>query len=212
MTSDDLFAHGAALGFCAGLFHPAFDRNQLLRPREEGLSSIWPLPVADAAGSEDLQAVLDVLSHPAEATLAAIEADHAALFVGPGEAVPMWESVWLTEERLLYGACTADVRAAFAQAGFVIPGDLRQPEDHLAFELSFLAALLVRAGQALDEGRDDQAKALLLVARSFHRNHTALWARDCLGEIGRAAETPFLRGIASLCADALKGLEALAGG
>lgn len=209
METDTLFAHAAALGFCASLLHPQFDRTLLLRCAEEGLFDTWPLPVPDTTTREHLASVLGVLAQPTEEALAAIENDNTALFIGPAEPVPMWESVWRTEERLLYGACTEEVRQAFNRAGFAMPEGIREPEDHLALELSFLAAQLIRSGQALDEGLADKARDELETARSFHALHTALWATDCLSAIGRQAATPFYRGAVCLCASTLSSLDIL---
>ncbi|WP_146002589.1 TorD/DmsD family molecular chaperone [Telmatospirillum siberiense] len=211
METDLLFAHGAALGFCANLFHPEFNRTLLHRCAEEGLSGSWPLPLTDETTRENQAAVLDALDTPTEEYLSAIEADNTALFIGPVEPVPMWESVWRTRERLLYGDCTEEVRLAYAQAGFTTPDDIHEPEDHLSLELTFLAALLIRSGQILEDGRPDAAAGELETARAFHHLHTSLWAFDCLREIGRLAATPFYRGAADLCARTLFSLEALFG-
>jgi TorA maturation chaperone TorD len=168
---------------------------------------MWPLYGEGADARAALETVRGVFADLSEAALADIELDNTALFIGPENPVPMWESVWTTNDRLLFADCTEDVRQAFAQAGLEAPNAGREPADHLAFELAFLAVLLARAGQILEAGDQLEAQRNFETAAAFFNGHPGRWARECLAEIGRLAATDFYRGTAMLCVDTLTGLQ-----
>ena len=204
MNADDLLAYSAACGLFARLFGAGLDHDLLCRCADGHVVEAWPF--RDAGGGLDMLA--SVFAALTDESLAQIERDNTVLFIGPENPVPMWESVWTTRERLLFADCAEDVRQAFAGAGLAAPNDGHEPADHLAFELSFLAALLARAGQAMEAGDEAQAQQHVDVAAAFFDAHPARWASDCLAEVGGRAATDFYRGAALLCADTLTGLQA----
>ncbi len=68
--------------------------------------------------------------------------DYTSLFLGPGRPkAPLWESVYRTPERKIFGLSTYEVRETMRQDGFESLGKNKQPEDHLGLELMFLAAV-----------------------------------------------------------------------
>jgi TorA maturation chaperone TorD len=204
MTADDLLAYSAACGLFARLFGAGLDHDLVRRCAQGHVAEAWPF--RDAGGG--LAMLAGVFADLTDETLDMIERDNTVLFIGPENPVPMWESVWTTRDRLLFADCTEAVRQAFAGAGLTAPNDGREPADHLAFELSFLAALLARAGQAMEAGDEAQAQRHVDVAAAFFAAHPARWASDCLAEVGQRAATDFYRGAALLCADTLAGLQA----
>jgi TorA maturation chaperone TorD len=115
----------------------------------------------------------------------------------------MWESVWTTEDHLLFDDCTAAVEAAFAEFGFAISDPLREPSDHLAYELAFMAALLARAGEHQQSGEADTPRRHLEAAARFMDEHLSRWAHACLEAVVQRASTDFYRGTGLLCADTL---------
>lgn len=52
------------------------------------------------------------------------------------------ESVWLSREHLLFEAETLQVRACYRRYGLGLVSEGREPDDHIAFELLFVAELL----------------------------------------------------------------------
>jgi len=204
MNADDLFAFSAACGLFARLFGAGLDHDLVRRCAEGHVVEAWPFH--DAGGG--LAMLAGVFADLTDETLVVIERDNTVLFIGPENPVPMWESVWTTPDRLLFADCAEAVRQAFAGAGLAAPNDGHEPADHLAFELSFLAALLARAGQAMEAGDEAQAQQQVDVAAAFFAAHPARWASDCLAEVGQRAATDFYRGAALLCADTLAGLQA----
>lgn len=202
MTGDDYLTHAALLGFFARLLHPGLDPAWLAECRQAGLFEDWPFPPPDREAAAAL-AILRVLELGEVETARVVE-DNAVLFVGPEAPVPMWESVWREKDGLLFGDTTLEVQRHFRQAGFVNPAEGREPDDHLALELSFLAALLARAGTAADQGDQDAAEHYRRLAADFMTAHPARWAADCLREIRQRAATPFYEAIATLAMATLR--------
>ncbi|CAH2603248.1 putative oxidoreductase component of anaerobic dehydrogenases; Functional role page for Chaperone protein TorD [Rhodovastum atsumiense] len=207
--ANTLFAHGAACGFLARLLRPGCDRALLHRCAQDHIAETWPPGTTGEAGRTGLALLGQALASLDTITLEAIEHDNTRLFLGPEAPVPMWESVWTTEERLLFADCTHAVAAAFTAAGLAPPGAWREPADHLAFELAFLATLLTRAGQATAEGEPERARHDVATAAAFFAQHPDRWARSCLHEINKRADTDFYRGVALLGIDTLDALQAL---
>lgn len=206
LDANTLIAYSTACGFFARIFRPEVDRDLLRRCARDRLAETWPV---DADGPDACKGLI-LLGQAFDAldngTLGSIDRDNTKLFIGPADPVPMWESVWTTEERLLFADCAYDVAQAFAQAGLEVPVAGGEPPDHLAHEFSFLAALLARAGQAVEAGNALQADQHVDVAATFFGKHPGRWAIECLREIDRRATTDLYRGAALLAADLIAGL------
>jgi putative dimethyl sulfoxide reductase chaperone len=208
MNDDLLIAYGAACGFFARVLRPGLDADLLRQCARERVFQSWPLSGAKIDKPAGLAVVAGALADLGDDRLARIEEDNTALFIGPQDPVPMWESVWTTEERLLFADCTSAVQASFAEFGFQIANPANEPSDHLAFELAFMAALLARAGENIEAGDRDEAGRHLVAAEKFFEDHLARWAAECLRTITERASTDFYRGASLLCIDTLASLRA----
>jgi putative dimethyl sulfoxide reductase chaperone len=208
MHDDLLITYSAACAFFARVLRPGLDADLLRHCAREQMFASWPLPGAATAEPSGLALVAGALAALDDDRLARIDEDNTLLFIGPQDPVPMWESVWTTEDHLLFDDCTAAVETAFAEFGFAIPDPLREPSDHLAYELAFIAALLARAGDHLQSGDSDAARRHLEAAARFIGDHLSKWADACLGAVAARAGTDFYRGASRLCADTLARLRA----
>lgn len=126
--------------------------------------------------------------------------DCMALLIGPGKplAAP-WESVYSEKnEGLIFQQETVDVRKAYRAFGLQIDQLHHEPDDHIAYELEFVAALAMRAAEALRAGRDDEAQTFVDAKDAFVANHLQTWAFTWCGLVDEHAATDFYRGIALL--------------
>lgn len=112
---------------------------------------------------------------------AAVHADYQRLFLAPDLPVPLWESLWLSQEKLLFTQETSAVRAWYARYGLEIRQVGHEAEDHLGLELFFL-------GWLLDQGQLDAAGAFL-------SEHASLWIPECCQRLHDEAETPFWKAL-----------------
>ena len=131
--------------------------------------------------------------------LPSLELDYAQLFVGPGEVhAPPWESVYRTEDRLVFGQTTLDVRAFYQKNGLSIPNMNQEPDDHFGLELAFMSVLAERTADAY-EGKTPGADVnnFIQEQKCFLQEHLGQWAEEFIGRVKRFAKTSFYRDLAT---------------
>ena len=131
----------------------------------DGLALIPALapPVAEIAALSRIDSDLD-------ATAGRIGAAHSGAFlVGGRRSAPPYASVWLSERGLIYQEPARVMIRLLAAAGLSLPEDVREPPDHIGFQLNLLAELNERhhAGQDAPIAPD-----------AFIRDHLLTWLPD----------------------------------
>lgn len=157
-----------------------------------------------AQGNPSVQKGADALrtwaSGYTEGTADEVYSDCMALLIGPGKplAAP-WESVYSeANEGLVFQQETLDVRRAYRAFGLQVDQLHHEPDDHMAYELEFVATLDARAAEALRAGRDAEAQALIDAKNAFLTDHLQTWAFKWCDLMDEHAATGFYRGIALL--------------
>lgn len=149
------------------------------------LLSGWAAAVSEAGLSDEM--------------LKALRVDFAHLFVGERRmAVPAWESVYFSPERLTFQDETVDVRRWYERFGVQPSMQGKEPEDHIAFELSFVAYCAERAVEALESGDESAFGELLAAQRAFLEQHLLRWGWKWAELARDHAATDFYRGLALL--------------
>lgn len=203
MNTETLGACALAYNFFSRIFLHAPDPLLLDLLARERLFENWPMQPKTPEGVSGLALLADFFRSYTDAALPALNADYTALYAAPGEAIPLWESVWTTRDRLLFDGPMFDVRAAYAEYGLVSPRAAHEPDDHIGLELSFLGGVLNEAAGAADRQKPEEALSHLDVARNFLNSHLARWAGKFLQETTARAATPLYVGAALLCHDTL---------
>lgn len=146
----------------------------------------------------------------AQAAFDDLRADYMQLFIGAGVVkAPPWESVYFSEDRLIFQEETLQVRRWYQRYGLQAPRLNREPDDHLGLELAFLAHL-AQAGVAAFERADEATAADLLDAQAdFLAEHPLRWVAQWNALVQQHARTDFYRGIARLTVGVLAELAAL---
>lgn len=111
--------------------------------------------------------------------LTRLRVDYARIFLAAGvyegdTAVP-FESVFTDEEGNLMGEAREQVVAVFRAEEVTVDPALQSPEDHLSFELEFMAITSDRIAEALEAGNEEEASRLLAVQERFAREHLLNW-------------------------------------
>lgn len=120
-----------------------------------------------------------------QAVAARLRQEFVTLFEGPGAMIaPPWESVYRTEEQLLFGPTTFKVRLYYRRWGLGLPEAGREPEDHITLELEFLNFLL-------EQGAEHERSAFL-------REHLLTWVPQFCSLVEDGAESRFYQGVAKL--------------
>jgi len=166
-----------------------------------GLALLQGWAAAQLAGKEGVltQAAFDEL-----------RADYMHLYIGAGVVkAPPWESVYFSEDRLIFQEETLQVRRWYQHYGLQAPRLNREPDDHLGLELAFLAHLAQAGVAALERGDAAAAGDLLAAQTGFLAEHPLRWAARWNELVQRHAVTDFYRGIARLTMGVLAELAAL---
>lgn len=208
-SSEELGAYAHALRLLGMALYQPPAAELLASMGAGGLLAEWPLQHdgPDFAHARALMA--DYLSGGEPAALApALRADFIALFVGPDHvAAPPWESVYLSRDHLLFDVQTLQVRQDYARFGLEIPRLNREPDDHISFELLFVAHLLDLSAQAAARGENGEALRCLAAARDFIARHPRRWVDEFAARLEQHAGTGFYRGMGRLLAGSLAALE-----
>lgn len=86
-----------------------------------------------------------------------------------------YESVFTSEERLVMQEARDEVYRWYLQDGFKVDPSLHEPEDHLAFELEYLAHINERAVASLAQGDEGALIKSLQRQRVFIDEHLLNW-------------------------------------
>jgi TorA maturation chaperone TorD len=156
-------------------------------------------------GAQQLVAYLHTFATGDQAgQMTELHQDYNRLFIGPGPLpAPMWESVYLDREHLLFGEDTLRVRQFYARFGLVFEHLGRQPEDHIAIELDFMATLIRRTLAHLDAGDPSAAQELLQAQAEFLQDHLLRWAIPSFEIFAEQAATPYYQGAGRLLTEYL---------
>ena len=173
--------------------------------------------VAPAAASQLHDVLARAASEEGAAVKTALRRDYAYLFymVGSSGTSP-FESVYRTDDRTMFGPTTLEVREAYRAWGVQVPGQGSVPDDHLGFELLFLAHVLGEAERAM-AGEDAPAAApaeaqrALDAARALLADHVLVFAPVFLANVKTRAKEPAYRAVAELAAASIASLAASLG-
>lgn len=192
-AKEELMADGSALVLLAGrsYLYTTLARAFACEPDEELASLCSGQMFREACllcvDSVDSSGVVDGGGEVAEALevlgrfgvqLGVAEAASAftRLFIGPETLpAPPWESMYVNAEPLLLQASTLAVRYAYRDAGFMARGYPHEPDDHIATELSFMAALSGQTLALCEKGDFGAAVGRIETQHSFLRDHLSVW-------------------------------------
>ncbi len=110
--------------------------------------------------------------------------DFTQLFVGPyALPAPPWESVYRSNEHLLYQDTAFEVRRDYLKYNFIPKNYPHEADDNIGFELDFMLQL-------------STDKSALRDSRKFLQEHLTKWIPDFSRDVQKYALTEFYRGAA----------------
>ena len=119
--------------------------------------------------------------------------DYQRLFVGPDEILaPLWESVYKTKDKLLFGEIELEVRKFYNSVGL----DVKESEsaDYLPFQLSFMSRLC-----NIDEKNNVESMKKSLVKQSdFLKEHLLSWTYSWVEDVSKNSKILFWTGFAQI--------------
>lgn len=193
---DEVLAYQVLCGFAARLFEesPQEDlveqlieqRSYLLEPPFSSVAQAASKDLSEYLGSEDF-------------ALQEVNQDYTYLFymVGVSHTSP-YESVYRTDDKTLFGPTTLEVREAYRAFEVKVEKEGSTPDDHIGYELSFLAHLLNLAAQAHEVSNAEQVEKITESIRAFLSEHLLVFAPIYLKNVRTQAQTPFYRALAEI--------------
>jgi putative dimethyl sulfoxide reductase chaperone len=129
-------------------------------------------------------------------SIQATKVEYNRLFIGPNTLpAPLWESVYLGREHLLFEEQTLQVRKCYQQHGLHLINENNEPEDHIVIELEFMSYLT----QAIFESEDDaNTKQLIKEQIDFLNEHLGKWAPKFCEKLLKSTESALFQGAALL--------------
>lgn len=150
-------------------------------------------------GLDKLEQVSCDFSADKEGFLAINSSEYTRLFVGPNKLqAPPWESVYVSEQRVLFQESTLQVRQCYLKYNFIPLHFRAEADDHIALELDFMYNLGDRAKVAFMEGRLDEAAEILRDQKSFLEKHLLVWAPGYATGLELASSSSLYQGLACL--------------
>ncbi|HVN16344.1 MAG TPA: molecular chaperone TorD family protein [Anaerolineales bacterium] len=144
-----------------------------------------------------------------ESEMKALKQDQLYLFIGIDKVLaPVWESVYFSEQRLVFQVQTLQVREWYSRFKLQAERINREPDDHIGLELIFIAYLAARALQAMEENDESGFNELLQAQRDFLSDHLLRWGPAWAKLVKKHAETDFYLGLGHLTHGALLALAA----
>ncbi len=136
------------------------------------------------------QALSALSTDPDQEILDELAADYASIYLNHNISASPEESVWLDEDSLMCQQSMFQVRSWYESHGLEIPDWRLRPDDHLVYELQFIAFLL---------NRDTQMETLDKTA-TFMDEHLLRWLGNFGERVLVRCDTPWFAGVAALTA------------
>lgn len=182
----------------ARVYHSEVDERFLAELR----AMRYPQNSDDTRINEVFRRVYAYLRHAPEDVLDELAVDYGLTFLGAGklnpEAAYPYESVYTSTHALLMQEARDEVLAIYRSQGMDKDEAWKDPEDHIALELEFMATLCRRCAQALDGADEEQARTLVATQHGFLKAHLLNWAPRFLIDVPRYAKTDFYKAFAQL--------------
>ena len=183
--------------------------------------------LARSFGAEPTDAVVAMLREPdtrallanmgvdvpevSDELLEALVSEYTRLFLGPGEHIPPYESVFTGGAKSFshgFGEMHSEsyfkVRAAYSTAGASNTAAFTDLEDHLGAELDFMRLLSFRESQAWKKRLAAEAAGLREQQLDFLSKHPGKWIGKFAKLTIEATQIPFYGQMAALARDFLK--------
>ena len=121
--------------------------------------------------------------------------DYARLFVGPFELLaPPYGSIYLEGKSQVMGDSTMAVLKQYQEAGLSV--DIKEPPDHIAFELEFVHYISALEAEACEMQEHDKQQNFAMVKKEFFENFLAPWVPLFCEKIRDGATNSFYNNLA----------------
>ncbi len=134
------------------------------------------------------EVVVSFPKRPDVAFMDNMAADFAAIYLTGSLGASPYESYWLSDDHLICQDAMFGMRTLYAEAGLRVPDWRMRPDDHLVFQLQFIARQLKKVG------KEDDWRSLA----NFLDYHLLRWLPDFASRVVNRCDTPFYAALALL--------------
>lgn len=127
--------------------------------------------------------------------------EYASLFLGVGpKSVSLCESVYRSKLGLLCQSTLFEVQEAYREIGMAKNDEYREPDDHIAVELSYMARLCAMTREATEQKQTEGMQAIryLALQKRFLEGHLLQWVPRLSQDLIGATSGGFYRAMAHL--------------
>lgn len=117
-----------------------------------------------------------------------LAAEYAAIYLNGAYRVSPYESVWIDEDHCMCQRSMFELRKIYASAGYAITNWRQRPDDHLVFQLAYIAKVARQAA-----GHEDWH-----MLADFMDNHLLRWLPGFAEGVVRRSDRDFYVGLALL--------------
>ena len=154
-------------------------QQEIDAPFAEELSRQFVLEGAAPAAAQAMEAMQQLLSGADDAALEQLAVTFDRVFFGMGpitarHAFP-YESVYTSDRGIMMQQAYGQVVQAYRQQRLAKDPAFKEPEDHLAVELAFMATLAQRCALFLSEGHEEAAEETAVQQLAFAQDHLLNW-------------------------------------
>ncbi len=142
---------------------------------------------------------IDFFDRPRQRLLEELAVEYAWLFIGPGEHVAPFASVYLGGEGgSLWGPSTVWVKTFIETAGFEYRPEFYGLPDHIGVEFEFVQHITSRRASAAEQSDNTAQADCRRIEEKFVADHLAWWLPKFCRRTMKRATLPFYREMASL--------------
>ncbi len=170
------------------------DAQLLQQLRHAGFPTVLALKLESESGLQAIDLMQRAIASLPEAIttrfLDELAADYASIYLNHNIHASPEESVWLDEDSLICQDSMFQVRSWFEKYGLEISNWRIRPDDHLVYQLQFIAHLLEK-----QHGMES-----LLQTATFMDEHLLRWLEDFGQRVSQRCDTAYFAGVAALTA------------
>jgi TorA maturation chaperone TorD len=127
-----------------------------------------------------------------------LQVEYTRLFLGPGQHVCPYESVWRDGSSMLWGKTTGKIKNFIESLGLTYRTEWSGLPDHIGVELECMQKLTLKEKEGRERKKDKEVLTCLEIEDKLLNEHLLAWVPLFCNEVGKESQVLFYRSIATL--------------
>ena len=135
-----------------------------------------------------------------------LEVEYTRLFITayPRIPAPPYASIYLENDRLVWGNTTVEALETYREAGLKVSDDFRDVPDHIAAELEFVSYLISSQLEAKEKGNNERHSEMSSIQERFLVDHLLKWSISFFDIVIESTGAIFYRESSALARNLMK--------